>query len=567
MALIKKINRNSIFFMAATLAMAAMIWFGASSSIEYTPNLNYDPDVEYVPGRVLEVLADETAINAYGVRTGYQQIRVEILRGRNKGEIIDVTNRLYMENAVDAKVGQRLNIYLYQPSEGGAPIAVVQSYERATPIYAVLGIFVLALALIGRKTGLRSAFGLVFTFVVIIFLLIPLIVKGGPPILLTVGLVIVIAAISLISILGFSKKTLACIISTGIGVVMCCLFYYVFSSILHITGYNTNEIDSLLVIMQNSNINVHQVTVTGLKPSTTYDYVIIMGVETSDALSFTTGDTSNFSFFALGDIQIGADGSNNNRAWQAANWRVALETMTTNFPKASFIASAGDQIETSFSSANATNVELAQNEYNLLLDNNLAGLPIAPSVGNHDVNTLFRDHYTIPSGDNLEQHNTGATQFDYWFRYGNTLFIVLDSNTTSAASAASRTPFFENAVQENEDANWKVVMFHHPPYSAYRLESDASKTGMRENWSPIFEANGIDVVLTGHCHSYNRTYQMLGDVPQKEQTWIDASGNIRTDATGLLYNTVLDPTGIVYFAFNATAGSKFYDVHDDSAHR
>ena len=333
--------------------------------------------------------------------------------------------------------------------------------------------------------------------------------------------------------------------------------YQVFSALTRGNGANVTSFTSF-------RYNIHQVTVSGLKPSTTYDYVIIQGTETSGILSFTTGNPNNFTFLAMGDIQIGADGSANNRAWQAQNWITALDIITRNFPYASFIASAGDQIETNYSSATTTSVTNAQTEYNLLLSaERLSGLPIAPSVGNHDVNPLFRDHYNIPS-TNIGAHGTGATQFDYWFRYGNTLIIVLDSNTTSAASAISRRPFFENAIKQNEDAAWKVVMFHHPPYSAYRLESDSSKAGMRNNWVPIFEANGIDVVLNGHCHSYNRTYQMLGDVPQKDQIWIDSDGSFQSDTTGRLYTSVLNPTGIVYFTLNATAGAKFYMTNTSS---
>jgi len=314
--------------------------------------------------------------------------------------------------------------------------------------------------------------------------------------------------------------------------------------------------------------NVHQLTVTGLKPATTYDYVVIQGAETSDTLSFTTGDAEYFTFFATGDIQIGADGSALNRDWQAENWKTAVDIMTKEFPYASFIASAGDQIETGISSPNSTNVNNAQIEYNLLLSaEKLSSLPIAPSVGNHDVGNLFIDHYNIPGGENKKDHSASvSSQFDYWYRYGNTLVIVLDSNrSNNAGDAASRRPFFEEVVKQNKDATWKVVMFHHPPYSAYRLESDADKTNIRENWNPIFEDNGIDVVISGHCHSYNRTFQMLSsrlngveDLPQKDQMWLDANGKIQSDDTGLLYNSVLNPTGIVYFALNTTTGAKFY---------
>ena len=249
-------NKNTVFFIAVTMVMVLMVWFGKNSSIIYTPNLNYDPNVEYVSGRVVEVIADETAINDYGMRTGAQQILVKIMSGSHKGEIIEITNRVFMENSVYAKAGQRLNIYFYAPPASDTPVASVRNYERSTTIYLIIGFFIFLLALVGGVTGIRSAFGLIFTFVVILFLLIPLIVQGWSPAGLSLGLGFVIIVISLISILGFTTKTYVCMISTGIGVAICGLFYLIFSKALHITGYNADDIDALLVIMQNSNIQV-----------------------------------------------------------------------------------------------------------------------------------------------------------------------------------------------------------------------------------------------------------------------------------------------------------------------
>ena len=301
-------NRNTVFFIITALIMIIMVWYGATGSIEYTPNLNYDPNVEYAPGRVVEVVADATAINDYGIRTGWQQLRVEILRGRNKGEIIEITHRLYMENSVHAKVGNRLNIYLYQPPERDTPVAVAQSYERALPVYAIIGLFILLLALIGGKIGMRSAFGLIFTFIVIIFLLIPLIVKGYPPAWLTLGLGFVIIAVSLISILGFTKKTLVCILSTGIGAVICCLFYLVFTRMLHITGYNIDEIGALLVVMRDSNIQIGDFLFCGILIAS---WGAIMDVTVSitsciEELSDTNPD-SNFKALYRSGMKIGRD--------------------------------------------------------------------------------------------------------------------------------------------------------------------------------------------------------------------------------------------------------------------
>ena len=296
--------------------------------------------------------------------------------------------------------------------------------------------------------------------------------------------------------------------------------------------------------------NVHKATVSGLVPSSTYEYKLL-GADNAESATFTfdTGAADTFSFLAVGDIQIGSSG---NAVNDTNGWVNTLNIVTASFPNLSFIASAGDQVET----ANR------QNEYNgVLTPSQLSGLPMAPAVGNHDSgNQLFRDHFNLP---NVYAHNTGATQFDYSFRYGNALFIYLD-NSTSITSA--RRANFESVVAANADAEWKFVVFHYAPYSVYRSDTDGNKVALINNWIPVFDAQGIDAVINGHCHSYARSYQMEGNIPLKEQEWIDAEGKLQTDATGKEYNAVLNPTGTVYFTLNSSSGSKFYSPLTERYH-
>jgi uncharacterized membrane protein len=109
---------------------------------------------------------------------------------------------------------------------------------------------------VGGKTGIRSAFGLVFTFVVIFSLLIPLIVKGAPPIALSLGLILCIIVVSLVSILGFTRKAWVSILGTSAGVILCCAIFLLLSRMLMISGYQIAEVDSLVVIEMNTNIKI-----------------------------------------------------------------------------------------------------------------------------------------------------------------------------------------------------------------------------------------------------------------------------------------------------------------------
>jgi hypothetical protein len=277
----------------------------------------------------------------------------------------------------------------------------------------------------------------------------------------------------------------------------------------------------------------HSVSVGGLEPETVYVYQVSAGnAAHSETYTFKTGNPDAFSFFAVGDIQIGSSGD-----WEkdTAGWVNTMNIMTGMFPDTSFILSAGDQVE----------VAGYTHEYvGLLTPGQLANYPFAPVVGNHDMNSpLFNYHFNIP---NMVSYGAGPTDFNYYYSYGDMLIIVLNSNFINIAN---HMPTIEAALASHPDAVWKVVTFHHAPYSVYRSDTDATKTAIVANWLPVFDEMGIDVVINGHCHSYSRSHHMKDNVPQLDQTWLDETKNI-----------VQDPIGIVYFALNSASGSKYYVV-------
>ena len=287
---------------------------------------------------------------------------------------------------------------------------------------------------------------------------------------------------------------------------------------------------------------IHRASIYGLIPSTIYEYMLIGsdGLQ-SPVHTFRTSDPSDFSFFIVGDIQIGAG----NVPDDSIAWLRTLNMATANFPNAGMILSAGDQVHQG-GSVSAFDA--------LFRPHQLSRLSFAPTVGNHDSGVrFFPNHFNLP---NVTPFGTGATQMNYWFRYGSALFIVLDSNTTDIEAHRS---FLHTAVNSNLDATWRVVMFHHGPYTEFRAQHYAPKVAIRNNWIPLIDSLGIDIVLNGHCHAFNRTFHMIGNEPRPNQIWLDG-GNFRHDPTGLLYNTVLDPMGTVYFTFNSSTGNRFYSL-------
>jgi len=79
----------------------------------------------------------------------------------------------------------------------------------------------------------------------------------------------------------------------------------------------------------------------------------------------------------------------------------------------------------------------------------------------------------------------------------------------------------KNAIAANPGAVWKIAVFHHAPYSEafhYDESIEAGEKEKRFNLTLVFDELGIDVALSGHDHSYTRTYHMRDNEPIKNQS-------------------------------------------------
>lgn len=294
----------------------------------------------------------------------------------------------------------------------------------------------------------------------------------------------------------------------------------------------------------------NKVTVEGLfEENTTYYYSYTDDVKNpnwSEVQSYTTKKTTNFQTILVGDPQIGASGSQGqgtaddiNIAVDTFNWNKTLEQAKITAPNASFILSAGDQIDyagtDSSDGKNVRESEYAGFTYPALL----RMLPMATTIGNHESKgTDYKYHYNNPnSEDGLGSTNSGS---DYYFSYGNVLFISLNSNNRNTVE---HRELLKKAVESNPDAKWKVVMFHHDIYGSGQPHSDTDGANLRALFAPLMDEFGIDMCLTGHDHSYARSYLMA-------------------DGTAIQYDdsVAINPEGTLYIAAGSASGSKFYKL-------
>ena len=311
-----------------------------------------------------------------------------------------------------------------------------------------------------------------------------------------------------------------------------------------------------------------KVSAEGVEENTTYYYQYFQNGEWSEAAKFTTQDFDSFKALLFGDPQIGAcsgqqSSEGDTMSGQLAarndafNWNITLNTALAANPDTNFLMTAGDQINTS------------KNEYEyagFLNASALQNYALSTAIGNHDSsNSNYSDHYNNPNtGISAEGATVAGT--DYYYTYGNTLFIILDTNNYNCASHEA---VMKKAVEENPDAQWRVVMFHQDIYGAGDPHWDSDGMVLRTQLTPLMDKYDIDVVLQGHDHTYSRTYQLSSD--GKEHTAYNKD-NYRNDPeyqeqnncyvinSDVVGGTVIDPAGTVYLETNSSTGSKFYEL-------
>ncbi|SMG63608.1 metallophosphoesterase [methanotrophic bacterial endosymbiont of Bathymodiolus sp.] len=146
-------------------------------------------------------------------------------------------------------------------------------------------------------------------------------------------------------------------------------------------------------------------------------------------------------------------------------------------------------------------------------ENITANTALWPVYGNHDHRrwTYFKI-FTLP--ENAEAGGVAShTENYYSFDYANAHFVVLDSQGSNRSATGKMASWLKNDLAQNTKP-WLIAAFHHPPYtkgthdSDDPLDSSGKMQDMRKNIVPILEQGGVDLVLSGHSHTYERSYLM-----------------------------------------------------------
>ncbi len=298
----------------------------------------------------------------------------------------------------------------------------------------------------------------------------------------------------------------------------------------------------------NPNVRDHIVTITtSVTPGTKYFYAVGTGTDAQQGggtvehffvTAPTVGTTTPFRAWIFGDSGEGPQPPEGTGDGDQERVRDAMVTETLTNPP-DIILHAGD-----IAYNDGTDLEFTTNHF-AMYQNILRHTPSWPTLGNHEAVSApsagvgpYYEAHVLPTG-------SSGTEAYYSFDYANVHFIVLDSMTSDRGTGDAMLAWLASDLGATSQ-DWVIALFHHPPYTKGSHDSDNVEdsggrlTDMRENALPILEAGGVNLVLAGHSHGYERSYAIRGvygygnlpDFPTPDFGTLLGNGNILNAGDG-----------------------------------
>ncbi|MEC5146425.1 metallophosphoesterase family protein [Chitinophaga sp. 212800010-3] len=271
-------------------------------------------------------------------------------------------------------------------------------------------------------------------------------------------------------------------------------------------------------------VTEHKVKLNGLQPGTRYYYAIggFKDVLQGDSSNYfmtlpEAGKTGLYRIAALGDC---GDNSVNQRQVKEQ----LLKYLGNNYLQAWILL--GDNAY-----PDGTDAEFQTKFFNVYKDDLLKKFPLFPAPGNHDYHdtdlsakyaqethqTSYYQNFTMPAegeSGGLPSH----TQAFYSFDIGNVHFLSLDSYGKEDSAyrlydtLGPQVRWIREDLAANKNKGWVIAYWHHPPYTmgSHNSDEEDELIKIRENFIQVLERNGVDLVLNGHSHNYERSRLMKG---------------------------------------------------------
>src|SRR2546426_1375233 len=298
----------------------------------------------------------------------------------------------------------------------------------------------------------------------------------------------------------------------------------------------------------------HTVKLSSLSPDTQYYYSIgtSTGSIAGDSTYFfltapTTGTAKATRIWVLGDAGTASS--------QQRAVRDAYYTYTGSRHTDLWLMLGDNAYSDGTDSEYQTAVFGATNGYPTMLRKSV----LWPTFGNHDSHSAdsssqsgpYYDIFTLPKSGEAGGLASGTEAY-YSFNYANIHFVCLNSTDVDRSPSGAMLTWLKADLAANTQ-QWVIAYWHHPPYSkgSHDSDSESELQQMRQYANPILESHGVDLVLSGHSHAYERSYLLNGHYGSSStltSAMIVDKGDGRVDGTGAYEKPVaLTPNkGAVY---------------------
>ncbi len=262
----------------------------------------------------------------------------------------------------------------------------------------------------------------------------------------------------------------------------------------------------------------HDVEISGLTPSTKYFYSVDGPSKGTEEQYFITapsiGDNTPVRIWVIADFGQTNSDQNEQRLETVAQWK----SFNDNSYHADFVISLGDQTE------DDSRYQLQHNFFNQL-ENVLKNSPLYTAIGNHDNHDSMQNYlstFDLPAEAESGGIASGTEKY-YSFNYANIHIVVLCTEIEDDEGRKAQVEWLKNDLDHNKQ-DWLIACLHRPFHSGghHRSDIDQDAQDRRDDWLKIMEDHGIDLVLQGHNHVYERSY-LLDNLIGKTTTFTDAN--------------------------------------------
>lgn len=229
------------YFVGLTLSLVlagsiASLFFITQNTVHAQATVIQDK-TQVIRAKVLEVTKqEERDVPGTDIQAIYQTIKVEILEGNQKGKVITVEN-----DFLTLEKGDRFFLFHSIDGMDGREVYSVRDIDRRGAILGFILLFIAVIIAFSGKQGIRSILSLAGSFFVILYVLVPGLVQGYPPVLTSIAIAAVILFLAIFFTHGFNKESSVAFAGTVIAVILTGLLAYLGVMFTRLTGFTTDE--------------------------------------------------------------------------------------------------------------------------------------------------------------------------------------------------------------------------------------------------------------------------------------------------------------------------------------